>query len=304
MNLSLSTAAVLHFKMALVSLFWGGTFIAGRHLATALPHLTAATGRFLIALAVLLALLIRLEGRLPRLSRAQLGVTFVLGASGVFLYNVFFFGALGHMEAGRTALFIAFNPIVTAVLGAWLLRDRLAWRQWIGVILALAGVLVLVSRGDPTVIFEQGLQTGELLIFGAVFSWAAYTLVGKLALKGLSPLAATTWAALWGCGLLGLGALWETAQAGWPAITLSHVAAMAYLGVFGTALGFVWYYQGVLALGPARAAVYNNLVPVWGVTLGILLLGERLLPSMLVGGVMVVLGVLITNRLIWSGGRA
>lgn len=303
MSLTLSTAARLHIKMALVPLFWGGTFIAGRHLATALPHLTAATGRFLIALLVLLALLVRIEGRLPRLSLSQLGVTFALGASGVFLYNIFFFGALGHMEAGRTALFIAFNPIVTAVLGAWLLRDRLSWRQWLGVVLALLGVLILVSRGNPALLFEHGLQIGELLIFGAVFSWAAYTLVGKVALKGLSPLAATTWAALWGCGLLGLGALWETLQLGWPNVALSHVAAMAYLGVFGTALGFVWYYQGVLALGPARAAVYNNLVPVWGVTLGILLLGERLLPSMLVGGVMVVLGVLITNRLIWAGRR-
>ena len=66
--------------------------------------------------------------------------------------------------------------------------------------------------------------------------------------------------------------------------------------MFGTAIAFVWFYDGVKALGPARTAVFINLVPVAAVTLGVLLLGEPLELSMLTGGALVILGVFIINR--------
>lgn len=70
-----------------------------------------------------------------------------------------------------------------------------------------------------------------------------------------------------------------------------------YLGAGGTALGFVWYAQGLKQLGAARTAVFNNLVPVFGVGLGTVILGEPLLASMILGGAVAVAGVSLTN---WS----
>jgi drug/metabolite transporter (DMT)-like permease len=72
--------------------------------------------------------------------------------------------------------------------------------------------------------------------------------------------------------------------------------SLVFLGVFGTAIAFVWFYEGVQAIGPARTAVFINLVPVAAVTLGVLLLGEPLELSMLTGGALVILGVFIINR--------
>ena len=74
------------------------------------------------------------------------------------------------------------------------------------------------------------------------------------------------------------------------------MAALVYLGAVGTVIGFVWYYEGVKAIGPARTAVFNNLVPVFGIGLGALMLGEPILISMVVGGILVITGVLLTNR--------
>lgn len=73
-------------------------------------------------------------------------------------------------------------------------------------------------------------------------------------------------------------------------------AAIGYLGVFGTVIGFVWYYEGVKAIGPSRTAVFNNLVPVFGIVLAAGLLGESVLASMLVGGAVTIAGVVMTNR--------
>jgi drug/metabolite transporter (DMT)-like permease len=115
-------------------------------------------------------------------------------------------------------------------------------------------------------------------------------------LKGLTPIAATTYATLWGLLLLLIGASTEIADMDWGVLSWQVWASIIYLGAFGTAVGFVWYYEGVQTLGAARTAVFNNLVPVFGVTFGALMLGEPILPSMISGGLLVIAGVTLTNR--------
>jgi drug/metabolite transporter (DMT)-like permease len=223
----------------------------------------------------------------------------VLGLTGIFLYNLCFFGALGRMPAGRAALFIALNPIVTALAAALLLRERLTAVKWAGIALAFCGAAVVITRGDPAGALRdigQSVGLGELLMVCAISSWAAYTLVGRSALKGLSPIAATTYASLWGLLFLAVGAARDIASVEWSAIGWQVWAGLCYLGAFGTVLGFVWYYEGVKAIGASRTAVFNNLVPVFGIGLAALLLGEQVLASMVAGGVLVAAGVTLTNR--------
>jgi drug/metabolite transporter (DMT)-like permease len=74
------------------------------------------------------------------------------------------------------------------------------------------------------------------------------------------------------------------------------VLSVLYLGVLGTSVAFVWYYQAVQRLGAARTVIFNNLVPVFGAGFGVLLLGEPLLPSMLLGGAIAVTGVMLVSR--------
>ena len=96
--------------------------------------------------------------------------------------------------------------------------------------------------------------------------------------------------------MLAIGALFELREVDLAVFGWQAIGAIVYLGAFGTVIAFIWYYQAVQAIGPARTAVFNNLVPVFAVTFGVLLLGEQLLSSMLVGGAMVIVGVMLTNR--------
>ncbi|KUZ75726.1 DMT family transporter [Burkholderia ubonensis] len=293
----------IYVKLTLVALFWGGTFIAGRVLAASLPATTAATGRFAIAALLLAGLTWKVEGRLPRLSGRQLLATFALGVTGIFLYNLCFFAALARMPAGRTALFVALNPIATAILLSAVFRERLAPSRWAGIALALFGALVVISQGQLVRVLTDLHSTfgaGERYMLCAVASWAAYTVIGRYALDGLSPLVSTTYATLWGLALLiGASLLDAHAHAGATApLTWQAAGAIAYLGAVGTVVAFVWYSQGIRALGPARTAVFTNLVPVFGVLLSVVLLGESLTRSMLAGGVLVIAGVMLTNRVV------
>jgi drug/metabolite transporter (DMT)-like permease len=289
----------IYVKLTLVALFWGGTFIAGRLLAGTLSPSLAATGRFGVAAVLLVLLAWRYEGGLPRLDARQALTTFALGLTGIFMYNLCFFAALARMPAGRTALFVALTPIVTALLLAGLLRERMSARRWTGIAIALAGALVVIGRGHLFALFTDLRGTfgaGECYMLGAVASWSAYTIIGRQALKGLSPLAATTYATLWGLALLVGAQLLDPAARTGASLGWQALAAIVYLGAIGTVVGFVWYYQGIRTLGPARAAVFTNLVPVFGVLLAVGLLGETLSWSMLAGGLLVIAGVTLTNR--------
>ncbi|MEP7206314.1 MAG: DMT family transporter [Casimicrobiaceae bacterium] len=283
-------------KLAMVALIWGGTFIAGRVVTAEMASPQAALWRYVVASGALLVALAVLERRWPGLSGRQVVGVLLLGATGVFAYNLCFMAGLKTVTASRGALIIALNPAMTALGAAVFFGDRLSPARIAGIVVALTGATVVISHGDVRALVDGALGTGELLLFGCVASWVAYTLIGKRMLRRLSPLAASTYAAWAGTVMLALAALVSGDGIAPPQASLTAWAAIAFLGVLGTAVAFVWYYEGVHAIGPAAAAVFINLVPVSAVVLGVLLLDERLDAATLLGGALVVAGVAILNR--------
>ena len=282
-------------KMSLAALFWGGTYITGRIVATEMSAPEAALWRFLIAVVALLTFTRFQHQRLPRLAARQWIAVGCLGLSGVALYNLFFMYGLQSVAASRASLVIALCPAAT-MFGAFLLMgERLTAAKLAGTALALCGVAIEMSNGNPRTLLEQGIGRGELALFGCVLLWAFYTLLSKRTLSDLTPLAATTYAALAGTAMLLIVAL-VRGQLAIPHVSIGVWLSLAYMGVFGTAMAFVWYLEGVGALGPARAAIFVNLVPVAAITLGVVLLGEHLTAPVVIGACLVVAGIWLLNR--------
>ena len=298
-DLALSSIWPTYFKLILVALLWGGTFIAGRLLAESLSPLMSAIGRFGLAVFILILLTIKFEGRLPTLSLRQVAITFALGLTGIFTYNLCFFTALSEMPASRTALFVAFNPIATALLVSLLYREKISFQKLLGIFVAVLGALTVISNGHLLTVIQDISQTfgrGELSMLCAVLSWAIYTVVGRKALLGLSPLASTTYAAIWGLLLLLMVWFFNPNVQVLPELNWQIGAAIGYLAVFGTVIPFIWYYQGIKTIGAAQTSVFTNFVPLFGVLLGALILNEQISSSMLLGGALVIMGVILTNR--------
>ena len=93
-----------------------------------------------------------------------------------------------------------------------------------------------------------------------------------------------------------MGAVMQLPQLDAAKLSWQVLSSIGFLGIFGTVIGFVWYYEGVKAIRPVRTAVFNKLLPVFGVGLSALMLGEPILISMVIGGLLVITGVMITNR--------
>lgn len=284
-----------YLKLFAVAFFWGGTFVAGRFLADEAHPATSAFFRFAVASLFLACAVWRVEGTLPRLNPRQALAVVALGLTGVFAYNLFFFNGLALIGAGRAALIIALNPVAITLCSALIYREALPVSRLLGVPLSAIGALVVITRGHPLMILSGGIGRGELLIFGCVLSWTLYSIIGKTAMRGLSPLAAVCWSSMAGTVLLLIPALCygsfaEAVHFSWPVWV-----GIVYLGAFGTVVSFLWYFEGIQSIGPSRAAVFINFVPVNGVLLATLLLGEPLDVSVLGGGFLVVCGAYLAN---------
>lgn len=285
----------IYLKLFAVAFFWGGTFVAGRFLAGYAHPVSAAFYRFTIASICLLFAVWKFEGRLQKLDLHQALAVASLGLTGVFAYNLFFFNGLTLIGAGRAALIIALNPVAITLCSALIYREPLPLSRIVGIPLSVVGALIVITKGHPLIIFSGGVGRGELLVFGCVLSWTLYSVIGKTVLRGLSPLTAVCWSSMAGTFFLlfpamSYGCLPQALAFAWP-VWLS----IAYLGLFGTVVAFLWYFEAIQKIGPSRAAVFINFVPVNGVLLATLLLGEPLDISILVGGFLVVLGAYLAN---------
>ncbi|MCL6415963.1 EamA family transporter [Aestuariirhabdus sp. Z084] len=285
---------MIYFKLTLMSFLWGGTFIAGKLIATDIGPYSAAFLRFVIASSFLLILVYQQHGRWPTIDRSQWLPLLVLGLSGIFCYNLFFFKGLELIEASRAAIIIASNPVVIAVIAALLFAERLGIQKALGVLISLAGTLVTITRGELSNL-QGTLGWGELFIGISVLSWVTYSLVGKRVLGGLSPLVSVCYSTLIGTLLLAPPALHEGVINQLAQFSVLQWGCLFYLGFFGTVLGFIWYYQGIQQVGALRAGLFINLVPIAATLLSVLILKEQPGWSLLLGLLMVSGGVLLVN---------
>ena len=283
---------IIHLKLVLVSLFWAGGFIATRVAAQVFKPFTGASIRYIVACALLVPLAASLQKGFWRPGRKKLLQYALLGFSGIFAYNYFFFRGLELVPASHGALITALSPLMVMLFSAWRYGEKLEARSLLGLALALVGVVVVVSRGDPRSLLG-GLHLGDAFMLGCPVTWAVYTLAGREFLKTSSPITATAWASLTGFLLLLAFSFFEPRPAAVPA---NAVWALVYLGVIGTVLAFVWYYEGVVKIGATRTSVFANLIPVFAMLLSVLVLKEEVEPYSYAGAALVIGGVVMTNR--------
>lgn len=289
-------APSIYVKLVLMAIFWGGTFIAGKIAARHLGPYAAAFLRFAIASICLWVAVLRIEGRVPRPTRGQMLPCLLLGMTGVFSYNVLFFKGLALIEASRAAIIIANNPIGIALFSALIFGERLTPLRLTGILISVSGAVTVISRGNPLGLFSGGVGWGELFILGCVASWVTFSLLGKAFMKHMTPLSAVFFASVAGAVCLLPSAVADGLLTGWAAIPFPAWASLFFLGFFGTVLSFVWYYEGIRAIGATKAGVFINIVPVSAIVLSYLILDEPITRSLLAGAALVLGGIWLTNR--------
>lgn len=251
--------------------------------------MTVAAARFVIASA-LLWLWVQARGpRERRIVAADLPLILAMGLTAIAGFSILLFYGLTLAPATDAALLTpGASPILTALLAWGLFGERMRRRGVAGLAIGVAGLVLIVSPGGGT---TPARLLGDLLFVLGSSMWAVFSIIGRAATRRFTPLVATLYGSVAGTIMLVPLAFVER---GWTSLAVSPPVAwlgLVYLAVFATALGFVFFYEGVSRVGAVRATSFALLIPVFGVISSVLILGERLTGKTVAGGALVLLGL-------------
>lgn len=282
--------------LTLTSLFWAGNMVMGRGIRADVPPIALAFWRWTIALALVLPFALpHLRSQWPALRKAWLQVI-VLGILGVGCYNTFAYLALQHTTATNATLLNSFIPVATIALAFCLLGKRLTALEAAGVLVSLAGVLTIVSHGSVDVLLGLSLNTGDLWMLGAVATWGLYTVGLQWRPQGVDPMLMLAAFTVVGLAMLAPVYAWELSAGRSINPSLMAIGGILYTGIFPGFIGYVFYNAGVAAVGPSRSALFIHLMPVFGIVLAAIFLGERPYWYHFAGIGLVFAGILLTTR--------
>ena len=292
-RITVNTAALL----VIPPLLWAGNAVVGRLVNTLVPPMTLNFLRWALAFLILLPLawrLLRPSGPLwPRWRRFAL-----LGLLGVGCYNALQYLALQTSTPLNVTLVASSSPVMVLALGRLFFGQTITRAQVAGAVLSIAGVLVVLSRGDWAQLMQVQLVPGDFYILLATLSWAFYT---WLLSKPDDPQEIRSdWAAFL-MAQIAFGLVWSGLFAGgeW-ALTHAHIrwgwplsAALVYVAVGPAVIAYRCWGLGVQRVGPAVAGFFSNLTPLFAALLSAAFLGElphtyhALAFALIVGGIVV-----------------
>jgi drug/metabolite transporter (DMT)-like permease len=286
-----------YVEIIAVALIWGAGAVAIKVAVEGFPPLTASGMRLWLAslLYVPLLWLNRRSVHVPRPS--DLPVFAWLALTGFVVFNLLYFGALTRTTASHGVLVWGAQPIVTAVLAALLLGERVPARAIGGVLVSMAGVALIVGSSlDARTAFGAD-ALGDLMLIALMVCWVLYTVSSRKVMARFSPLAATGWSCLVAAVLVLPVSTLGGFEPGQLAAACFHQRCVAILfsSWASVVLSYILWNRALLRLGPTRTAVFVNLSPVFGLGLAWLIEGETLAWVHLAGAVLIIGGVLGAN---------
>lgn len=270
--------------------FWGISFVATKAALREVSPVTLIFCRFAIGALVLLALVRELP---PRTAWKQLAL---MGFLGVFVHQMLQAYGLTLTSATNSGWLIGLTPLWSALLSAFVLRERFGVWKIIGLAGGFAGAMLVVTRGELSPeVFGRPSTIGDLLIFISTFNWAIYSVVGHTTIRALGPRRATSGAMLFGAAMI---LPFFIAQRGWrelPQFSPAGWGALLFLAIGCSALGYLFWYAALEHIEVSRVAVLLYLEPLVTFAAAALLLGERVSGTVIAGGLLVLVSVVIAQ---------
>lgn len=272
--------------MLVTSLLWGGNFVVAKTLVAHASPMTLTMARWLIAVIVLLPLVWWKEKKLIP-AKASLVPLFLMGITGVALFNIFQFLALERTTSTNAGLISTMNTMSIALFSFAFLKEKINGLQLLAMVLSFIGVFLVLSKGDWQLLWHFQLNTGDLLMMAAVCVWGLYSVCSKWAMQTTSPLMATLYAGLFGVLIL---VPFTINDFTFSEIDSTFILSLFYTGVISTVVCMVFWNIGVQQLGATTSGIFLNFNPIFTALLAFLFVGEQLSWLQGIGGIIVIMG--------------
>jgi drug/metabolite transporter (DMT)-like permease len=290
------TASTAYTLLVLTALFWAGNWVIARGIQGHMSPIAMAFWRWLIALIILMPFVAQPIAREWRNVLRAWKIIVPLGVLGVGAFNTLTYTGLKYTAATNGVLLNSVIPILVIAINVAFLREPLRAPQAVGVVTSLAGVLIIVARGDADLLLHLKLNPGDLWVLAAMLVWAIYTVLLRWRPRELSSTAFTGSLILIGVLFLLPVFAWDYevgSRTQWGPLTFS---AVAYFAIFPSVLAYFFWNAAVARVGGERASTFLHLMPLFGAVLSAVFLGEGLLWYHYAGALLIFSGIFIASH--------
>ena len=295
---SRSRSTISWFLLILANVLWACSYVAAKYVLRDISANMMNALRMMIAALVLLPLLITLRKEL-NLTRRDLPQLALLAIIGIVIAKTFEFWGLAFSTASDVALLITSESIFTAVLSWLLLRERFRFITGFALLLGMFGVYLIVERSFiPNIPSGGGALRilGDVLVILGLICEAFYTVRGKSLLVKHPPLLITA-AAIVGSALVWIPiAGGEVVYSGWHPLSVTAWLALGWLAIMSTVVAYLAWFKGLEKIEGSAAASTLFVQPLLGTILAIILLNDQILPTTIIGGILIVVSVYLISR--------
>jgi drug/metabolite transporter (DMT)-like permease len=275
---------------------WGASFIATKVALKDISPSAVVWLRFSMGIVILgIAVAVRKQFSMP--GRKEWAYFALLGFLGITFHQWLQSNALKTSEAGTTAWIVSTTPVFMALLGWIVLKEGLSWLKIGGIVLAFAGVLLVVSKGDLSSISVGTFGApGDKLILVSAVNWAVFSVLSRRGLKSYSASLMMFYVMSFGWLFTSILFFSNSGIGEISNLTLSGWLGVAFLGIFCSGLAYIAWYDALQSLPAAQTGAFLYIEPLVAVVVAFFILGEPVTLVSLFGGGIILLGVWLVNR--------
>ncbi|WP_243355116.1 DMT family transporter [Bacillus litorisediminis] len=277
--------------LVIATILWAGNYICGRYLGPALPPTFLNTMRWAISTVILIGILFLNKKKLPVFNLWKEFI--ILGFTGIFAFSTLTYLALTNISASQAGMISAGIPIAILFFTPIILKEKIGVNAWVGAVISIIGVFLLFQGR-----LEEGSSPntliGNIQVVLACLAWGLYTVLGKRYSKQADSLTLTAGAALFGTVFSAISCI-GTVDVESIHMTGTAWLCLLYVSTFASVGAFLAWNVGVKIVGAGKSAPYLNLLPVWTVVFGLLLLNEEMSFLSWVGGTITIIGAVIAS---------
>ena len=292
---SKNTTAYIFLLFA--TLFWSGNFIVGKAASLyEIPPFTLNFYRWLFAWLILAPFTFKEIIEKKKYVLDNIKLIAILGITSIIFFNSIVYYSLNFTHVISGVLMISVIPVMI-IFFSWIFKiEKTNIYQITGVIFSLLGVAVIITKAELSILLDLNFNKGDLWMVVAMFSWAIYSVLLKKKKHELSQISLLE--TIITMGLIFLLPIYfiETKMGYYVILDIPFVLILTYVVLFPGLASFLFWIKGIAIIGTNRSGIFLHLMPIFGALMAMIIFKEKFMFFHLIGAVLILIGILLSNK--------
>ncbi|MFI3271529.1 MAG: DMT family transporter [Pseudomonadota bacterium] len=285
---------VVGYCCALTSaIIWAGNFLTARVIAPDLTPFVTTLLRWIVASVILLPFAWKQCTLDWPLIRKHLPYYVSLTTTGVFLMQITIYFGGHNTTAMNMGLIASTGPIWFALLARFILKEHITTFQIIGICIAMLGTVLLITRGDLSLLFHMSFNIGDLSMLASSWVFAYYSITLRKKIDGVSSISALFTTFVMGIIMAAPFAMWDFYHGATVPCTIEIALSVLYIGCFASIVAFFCWARAIERIGPVQSSLVNCGLPLFSALGGYFILGEHIEMAQLLSGLLIIGGTIV-----------